>query len=1178
MEAGSGRDDLRDDAPGWLLFALQIDSGETAAVAVSILEARSKSSRHRLPDTAGGGFAWVHDADPDTPPHVIALDLNGAVAVAVRIPLGGPVLCLKAGAATHRAARSTHFPDARIEVDGRGYPAAASLDHASGWLDLKVEIPSTVLAMSVRYFFAQGGPSGLGALRYPVISPSASRVERLTGAFHPGRPFHPRGGLTFAGSSTNAYRTNLRTTLGQAITIAPIADRSQIGYQWDPAAQAFYPTPKGDWQIGLDPEPVGDTNLDLLFGLSGLEFGRVGDSGILRFVTDAPAFALGFAGEGATGGAGPRSMTSACPGSPYPVTTAWLYPIETVPGPTMGLARGYYSQPQASGLYSPGPTGTFLNVFSPPLGRFIPPEDLQPGGATGVLGAPQASFPVGPYAGVDVGPDGSQPAAVYEQFENQLLAPTRFAAIADINFNAEILARGGPLGATLPSGITGPTGPVVSAVTARGLLSVFSKDRTKWESLKLAQTTSNEGGFQELVLTEIDATLRTALLESQLFLVISDPEALQKHASVPYQVRQAVLDVFSLYGATAGLLAKVRLLQRAGVYTGRAYFEPDAKIALGADFDQQIPTSAHFPTPPGITWGQLLLREAALAQLTVNGWTFDLSPTRWTDADGVEQTIFILKFTDRSLADLIDDPGSWTLPTLLNKDPARTQARLKQIVADARDAVKRGESEFANFVGNIVDAGGAGADSPPWNGALFLNAFVPTSKLPPDLEGLAAGISSPDFRAHHFGIDLSPFAVQQGRIWLSDSAVFGLIFYVDPADLVFNGQPYDFKVLSLKILFANSEIASFASQVELLITQLFGETATLVDGERGNNIILNGAWQKHGGTDSYSFTQQGRSTFGITSKVLDSVVVTKAQFITEKPHAGSPSTVEVTSRFLLWGAMGFQLLKGFDLFSFGPLSSGAGEAGSSELAFSNMFVAMHFDRYQPTDRSFSFEAGQMSFDASASSARPESLARRFPLSVSRMLQNTPQAMTGPTGRSGPPPPPAKTATPAQLGYLPVNTPLVAGSLGSEWYGLEMTLNLGSRGALAGQAAITTTLLAAWAPSQNAYNVASGLRLPGSDGRSIQIAGPLGIDIGKIEMMLNPADSSYLMRFRNVSLGFLGLKFPPGGRTNVLLFGDPDPQSNSSALGWYAAYKKDAAPKDRDKTAEAAVLLDHGDPS
>jgi hypothetical protein len=74
---------------------------------------------------------------------------------------------------------------------------------------------------------------------------------------------------------------------------------------------------------------------------------------------------------------------------------------------------------------------------------------------------------------------------------------------------------------------------------------------------------------------------------------------------------------------------------------------------------------------------------------------------------------------------------------------------------------------------------------------------------------------------------------------------------------------------------------------------------------------------------------------------------------------------------------------------------------------------MHFDRNSPTDRLFSFVAGQMLFDASASKARPESLARRFPLSVSRMLQNVPQIIAGPTGPTGgtaPPPPPAKTKT------------------------------------------------------------------------------------------------------------------------------------------------------------------------
>jgi hypothetical protein len=189
----------------------------------------------------------------------------------------------------------------------------------------------------------------------------------------------------------------------------------------------------------------------------------------------------------------------------------------------------------------------------------------------------------------------------------------------------------------------------------------------------------------------------------------------------------------------------------------------------------------------------------------------------------------------------------------------------------------------------------------------------------------------------------------------------------------------------------------------------------------------------------------------------------------------------------------------------------------------------------------------------------------------------PQAVAGPTGPTGGTAPPAsraKTASPRELGYLTVKTPLVTGPLGAEWYGLDMNLSLGSRGALAGQAAINASLLAAWAPAANSPNIAAGLRLPGSDGRSIRIAGPLSLDIGAIEIMLTQPDDGYLMRFRNVALGFLGLKFPPGGRTNVLLFGDPNPKSNNSALGWYAAYKKDDKAKENGR--QAIALPDQGD--
>ena len=1102
-------------------------------------------------DAMGAGFAWVERTPTGHNIHALPLDSSDRVAGIASLYLAGPSLTIPAGRACRLSGTRATIDGVTLHLAGAELPVAITIATDTGWISFDAAVPPDILALSLRYFFPQNGPTGVGALRYPVVDGSTGTIS-VTGAFNPARPLDAAAGLTITGGAA-VYRTNFRTNIGHTITLAQIDGKSKIGYQWDPQARSFYPVPDGDWQLGVEGRAISAADIDLLLGLSGVEFGRIGNSSTLRFVTGGPAYAPGFSADALSG---EKSMTSICPGSTYPVTTSWVYPIVSGPGPTSGLPRGYYSQPQTAGLYTPGASGTFLNVLSPPVGKFPPPADKQAGGAAGVLGAPATSFPAVPYGGVTPS-SGAEPLATYGRFETEILTPTRFQAIAEINTNAGLLGLAA-VGQTMPIGPTGPTGPVVHAVTSKGLLSDFAADLTAWERLVLARQSSG-AGTQELVLTEIDAALRTAMLGSQLFLVISDPDALQRHASVPYLVSTEVVVYFGTLGPPEQVMRGLLALRANGTYAGRSYFEPDARIALGADYDR--------PSKVGsLSWGQLLLREAALAKLTVNGWTFDVSPMRWTDASGSEQTILILKSAERDLASLVEDLAAWTLPTTFNKDPAATQTRLRRIIANAKQDLAKGAQEFAYFVNTVVGGGATGSDTPAWNGVLFLNVFVPKNAFPPELEGLAAGIAAPDFRAHHFGVDVSPFEVRQGRILLRNSALFALIYYLDPADLVFTGAPYDYKVLSLKILFANSEIASFASQIELLIAQLFGESATLLDSQRGNNIILNGSWQKHGKTDSYSFTQEGASVFRMTSQVLDTIVTNKAQFITETPKPGESS--KVTSRFLLWGSLQFKALAGFDVFSFGP-----GSAGAGELVFANMYVAMHFDRNSPTERLFSFEAGQMLFDASASKARPESLARRFPLSVSRMLQNVPQTIAGPTGGTAPPPP-AKTATPAELGYIGVKTPLVAGPLGTEWYGLDMNLSLGSRGALAGQAAIHASLLAAWAPSANNYNVAVGLRLPGSDGRSIRIAGPLSLDIGAIEMMLTEPDNGYLMRFRNIALGFLGLKFPPGGRTNVLLFGDPNPESNNSALGWYAAYKKDEEKKDDKK--QAIVLLDEGD--
>jgi hypothetical protein len=195
----------------------------------------------------------------------------------------------------------------------------------------------------------------------------------------------------------------------------------------------------------------------------------------------------------------------------------------------------------------------------------------------------------------------------------------------------------------------------------------------------------------------------------------------------------------------------------------------------------------------------------------------------------------------------------------------------------------------------------------------------------------------------------------------------------------------------------------------------------------------------------------------------------------------------------------------------------------------------------------------MVFDPANSTARPQSLYSRFPLQLTGMVQGSAQSM------------------PPSLGYIIVDSPLQTGALGDPWFGLQMSLALGSQGSLAAKAGFAATLLAAWAPSTQAYNAAVGLQLPGSqDGsKSLTIEGPLKLSIGDIGLVYNADDKAYLMRFANIALSFFGLRFPPNGRTNLLLFGDPEPKASNTTLGWYAAYMKDK-PKDGDKDKQVAV--------
>ncbi len=224
-------------------------------------------------------------------------------------------------------------------------------------------------------------------------------------------------------------------------------------------------------------------------------------------------------------------------------------------------------------------------------------------------------------------------------------------------------------------------------------------------------------------------------------------------------------------------------------------------------------------------------------------------------------TIMLIKQTSKTLRDLISDTSTWVLGDQFNVNVAATQKQLLEIIDNIPD-----DPDFIYFRDTIMN-------DPNWNGILFLNAYVPLDDLPPQLEGLAAGIDPSLFKAHHIGINQTPVSPTLEQ---KDSSLFGVIYYYKDRPL--STSTFDFNVLSLKVLFRNSGIAAFSSRIQVVLNTLFSTKVKQLQASN-NQIELDGVYQKHGNTHAYVFSETRPTVFQATDDmVLDSITI-------KRPHS-----------------------------------------------------------------------------------------------------------------------------------------------------------------------------------------------------------------------------------------------------------------------------------------------------
>lgn len=928
------------------------------------------------------------------------------------------------------------------------------------------------------------------------------------------------------GENAPEFESYIRTTRGYPVKIQPLEasgklSNAQFVFGSCPTNMSsgnknhrYHLCPNGAFKMNVVAPSDSSNNTDnseeienyqLLLGLSGIEYVTLGgaNSDMIVFQGGNPAY-----------------IPTVDPDSTVApnVSEALTLEATTAHGTIMSsdndseVNPGYYAQPKQAPLYS---------------GKGSNPEEEDPILNFNAMKAYTLSsdtsqeisvFPVGIYAGLS-----TDKSAIAKEMENASLAPYRHYKLGEAygTLSLPVEKRN-----TVPTRRTRAEDDPL-AVTPQGLVAELNSNYDDFDGLYLGNMPKSV--YCKVDLTAVQGQFKEALQSNQLFFVASNVDVLMQGTSVRYQLNEddepylLALDVP----------------------------QSTVEAAVDAVGGETFETETDFVNAISSIVGNYIdqfLQVCGILKVEMDGWTFQLSPRSWrTDPDS--PTLMIAKFCNRSLLDLANDTSSWGWPEVGQsnggtlKDTQRTLLDLLSPKSEEED-----REAYKIFYDDVVN-------NPAWNGFLFLNAPVDISELPEDLKFLAAGINLDAFYAHHIGFSQTPFEVEGGVPVLKQTAAFGLIDYIDKVDLHSDESiPFGFKTMQLSARFANATLADFSAQVELMVNQMLAASLFKNEPARGNNLIIDGSYQRVGGSPSYAFVLTGQNLFNTNNTALTSIEFLSVQLI------NSPSdSDEILTTFLLMGNLRFILIEGFDMFSYGIDEDDI----DHYLRFSGFAIDMSFSLATPDQQTFVAREASTSFNMSNSSEpRPNSLLNNFPLVVSSLVASPNLALEGeePAGQ-----------TPEEMGYTSVSAPVTQSILTPSWYGLQYVLDLGTLGALTGSNSIKINVLAAWGRKigQSEPPVYIGLSLPNMPviGGSFPLQGVLKLGFRNFQFETYTRDDSslgYNLRLRNFALSILVWSFPPGN-TDIILFGEKG--NTRGSLGWYAAYAadEDSSSKNAERT-------------
>jgi len=564
-------------------------------------------------------------------------------------------------------------------------------------------------------------------------------------------------------------------------------------------------------------------------------------------------------------------------------------------------------------------------------------------------------------------------------------------------------------------------------------------------------------------------------------------------------------------------------------------------------------------------------------KLEIGDWTFDLSSGGRSAPDGTPP-IFMMKFyPGETIEQLVADTRLWSQPDTFNKTftAAAAQTYLQTLIAEAKASVfPNGGSQpdttslYWNFYQTVTD--------PTFNGVLAVNCNMQLDELPTAVRAVLGGMTDPGiagFRVHHVGIAINNTDADptQTAPKLAQSATFALVDYEKAASKTAAAAAididYGFEVEYLRALFTNSELRSFACEINLTINDLF-KTGVNLDAEQstasnaaaaegGNVIAIMGSYQAHGtsgddtssGQGVYSFVAQGEFVFNFTddsgkanNKYLKQITLTKLQFSFDDETAATPpkaNTTHISAHFAIWGDIEFNEFQVLDLFAF------------EKLAFSNLGIEVGFDLTIPASGqpststpTLTFSPGDLRLDLGATEKRSgaASLLDLIPFKLKSFLYSGEVDET------------IESLNYYSLGTLPGLAENGITLQDKFNYALIFDLDLGSMGGLVGSlSAFKFSVLIGWLSPEDGGGLAFGIQLPQVDGKlEIKIEGVLTISIEQFNLEY-AKDAEPQMLVLGMHNCFIEIRRQPlDGTISIGLFA---PTEGADQIGWIGAYNK-----------------------